>query len=143
MDNFIKQYKHKETWSRKGENFLIEVVRWETMTKEVYEQLKKEHSIDTGRFVWNVYCYLYKDHPKFNDSNTEDIFDCPVQNLNCGCTYVNWARNSDGEVVCKQYGSDYQHIWDDGFDKIEDPEDAYKVFNDAEDLFKELESKDG
>jgi hypothetical protein len=135
----MKNYKHKETWSRRGNNFLIEVTRWESMDKERYERLKKEIGLLTGRFVWNVYCYIYPKHPFFNKSKTEDIFDCPVENLHYGCTFAHWHNNKDGEVVCKQYGSDYGHYTDGEFAKIENPEDAYVVFNDAEDLFKELE----
>ena len=138
----LGKYTHKETWSRRGKDFLIEVVRWETINASKLLEIKaKIPSYDTGRFIWNVYCYIYPKHPLFNKPQTEDMFDCPVKSLNCGCTYARWSRDKDGEIQCKQYGSDYVHIWDEGMDKIENPEYAYRVFNDAEDLFNELEGE--
>jgi len=128
MNEALEKYSHKETWSRRGKDFNIEVTRWEYP------------SSDEPRYVWNVYCYIYPKHKLFGVPKDEGMGDCPINNLHCGCTFVRWHRDKD-EVISKQYGSDYSHIWDEAMDKIKDPGDAYNVFNDAEDLFNELEER--
>lgn len=136
--NRLNDYTHKEIWSRRGENFLIEVVRWEKMTQEKYEELRKTIDLIDGRFVWNVYCYIYPKHRLFNDCENEDMCDCPINNFHCGCTFANWHIKADGTITAKQYGSDYNHYQDERFTYIEKPEDAYVIFNDADELFEEL-----
>ena len=135
----LNKYTHKETWSRRGEGFLIEVVRWETMPKKKYEELKVKCSLDTGCFIWNVYCYIYPKHPLFSKLEKEDMFDCPIDNFHGGCTFSKWHRDADGGITVKQYGCDYNHYQDDRFTQIENPERAYEVFHDAGELFNELE----
>ena len=135
----LNKYAHKETWSRRGKDFLMEVVRWETMPKEKYEELKAKCSLDEGRFIWNVYCYIYPPHPLFNKAEKEDIYDCPIDNFHGGCTFSKWHMGTDSGITSKQYGCDYNHYRDDRFTHIENPERAYEVFADAEELFKELE----
>ena len=62
--------------------------------------------------VWNLYCYIYKDHPLFNliDKNgdtMQDIFD--KIRMHGGCTFFKPHINADGEVVCYEIGCDYNH----------------------------------
>jgi len=109
------------------------------MPKEKWDEMKNRISLDTGRFVWNVYCYIYPKHSLFNKLEKEDMFDCPIENFHCGCTYAKWYRNEKGEVTCKSYGCDYNHLYDERFTFIENSERATQVFCDAEALFKELE----
>ena len=135
----LKEYIHKETWSRRGKDFLIEVVRWETIPKEKWEEMRLRVGLDTGRFVWNVYCYIYPKHPLFSKFEKEDMFGCPIENFHCGCTFAKWYRDEKSEVTCKTYGCDYNHLHDERFTYIEKPEMAISVFCDAEALFKELE----
>jgi hypothetical protein len=134
----LNNYKRKEVWVRNGKDFLIEVVRWETMTEEQYNKLKLVGATFNGRFVWNVYCYLYPNHRKFDLAKEEGYGDCPVNALHYGCTFVKWHLKTDGTITSKQYGSDYNHYQDERFTYIEKPEDAYAIFNDAEELFEEL-----
>lgn len=136
--DYLKEYKHKETWGRRGNNFYVEVVRWEIMSAEKFDEYKQKWGSDTGRFVWNVYCYLYPNHPLFNASEKEDMFDCPVNSFHGGSTFAEWYRKEDGTVSCKKYGCDYNHYQDEDFTHMESPNDAYEVFMDAENLFNEL-----
>lgn len=134
----IKDYKHKEIWCRRGKDFQIEIVRWETMSEEQYNKMKSIGAAFNGRFIWNVYCYIYPNHRLFNVPKEEDLCDCPVNNLHGGCTFAQWHRNTEGNIMSKQYGSDYNHYHDEHFTYIERPEDAFEVFNDAQELFEEL-----
>jgi hypothetical protein len=136
--NRLNDYTHKEIWSRRGKDFLIEVVRWETLTEEKYKKIKEEGYAFNGRFVWNIYCYLYPKHKKFNLPENEEYGECPINSFHYGCTYVNWHRKADGTITSKQYGNDYNHYGDECFTYIEKPEDAYTIFNDADELFEEL-----
>jgi hypothetical protein len=111
------------------------------MTEEKFNEFKSRWGSDTGRFVWNVYCYIYPKHPLFDKLDKEDIFGCPIDNFHGGCTYSRWARKPDGEITCKQYGCDYNHYQDEHFTFIENPEYATTVFADAEALFNELEGQ--
>ena len=130
--------KHKEVWGRMGKDFYIEVVRWESMTAEEYESMRERGMAFNGRFIWNIYCYLYPDHPRFNLAKEEDMCDCPINSFHYGCTYAKRNRSIDGTVICKRYGNDYNHYGDDHFTYIEKPEDAFQIFSDADELFEEL-----
>ena len=125
----MDKYSHKETWSRRGEDFNIEVTRWEYVSSE------------GPHYNWNVYCYIFPKHKLFDIPLTESMSDCPVNNLHCGCTLARWNKDASNEVMSKQYGSDYSHILDDGMERVKDPGYARNVFNDAEDLFQELEAR--
>ena len=129
VNKALKKYTHKETWSRRSEDFTVEVARWE------------DESPDGTKYKWNVYCYIYPKHKLFEVPKEESMCDCPINNLHNGCTLARWHTDGSGKVTSKQYGSDYSHIWDEGMEKIKEPEDAQSVFNDAEDLFNELEER--
>jgi hypothetical protein len=132
----LKNFTHKETWSRRGKDFLIEVVRWESMTEETYNRIKNEIGLDNGRYVWNIYCYIYPKHRLFEGISGEG--DCPVNVFHGGCTFEKWNTKLNGEVTSKQYGCDYNHYGDDGYTWMETPMQAITIFNDAQEIFEEL-----
>jgi len=57
-----------------------------------------------------------------------------------GCVQNPDFVDAENIVRTKQYGCDYNHIWDVDIKNIKDPKEAYEVFNDAEDLFEQLNS---
>lgn len=134
----LSDYRRKEVWAKRGKDFLIEVVRWETVTEEQYKDMRAEGLAFNGRFIWNIYCYLYPNHRMFNLPKNETYGECPINSFHGGCTYVRWHRKADGEITAKAYGCDYNHYQDEHFTYIEKPEDAYEIFGDAKELFKEL-----
>lgn len=128
--DYLDKYMHKEIWTRRGKNFCIEVIRWEVKGWK------------TTEYIWNVYCYIYPGHKLFDKLTEENI--CGgriINNFHKGCTYCMWHRDAEGNILSKQYGSDYNHYDDDEFLKTKNPENAYKVFMDAEDLFEELSAE--
>ena len=139
--NDLTKYGHKEEWSRRGKNFTMQIVRWETMSEESFNKMNLDIGTYTGRYVWNVYFYLFPKHRLFAETIEDDMNDCPVNNLHYGCTFSRWHYNEDGEITAKQYGCDYNHYTDERFSFIKNIEDAYEIFNDAEDLFNELEGE--
>lgn len=134
----INNYAQKEFWTRKGENFSIEIVRWDS--KDAI--WNNNNDISGYRKVnrWNVYCYIYPKHKLF-DSLTEDICRDGIKNLHCGATYCHWDRDKDGVVHSKCYGSDYMH-YRDCYENIDRIDGNWQVTKDAEDLFNELTEKD-
>ena len=127
--NYLENCTHKETWSRRGEAFCIEVVRWESKGFD-----------DKTEYIWNIYCYIYEGHDLFFELTDEFLFGGGRLNFHHGCTYGRWFRDAENIVRTKQYGCDYNHIWDVDIKDIKDPKEAYEVFNDAEDLFEQLNS---
>ena len=127
-------YKYKECWSKKGENFSVEIVNWNRA--EIGEEDKyRELGMDTD--MWNYYCYISPKHPLF-DRLEEDMCNVPINNLHCGCTDVKWFRDENGFVTCKRYGCDYGHIWDDHFNLHDSKYKKSVVHGEAEELFQEL-----
>jgi len=122
MKEFIEERK-SESWFFRGEMFLVEV------KKTVYTR-----NIDEN--IWCVYFYLYPKHKLFDKFKTDDMFDDLVGNVpfHCGCTYSRWHHSGD-KIECKEYGCDYNHIYDDRYLKYKTKEEAYQVFRDAKELF--------
>ena len=123
---------HRETWSKKGNNFALEIVRWQHPN---YIN-GKEYGV---KYVWNIYCYIYPKHRLFDELKIEDIEGGYSFNFHMGCSFCKWSRNKQRKVECKQYGCDYAHYGDEEFDTIKNIEDNYVIQNDAEDLFNELD----
>jgi len=124
MNEHLKKYKYKEIWGRREDDFFIEVVRWNS-----------EDILEGEISIWNIYCYIYPSHKLFNELTDESIFGAEILNFPGRCAYCRFHRNTNGEIASKQYGNDYNPIWDEEIRKINNPEEAYEVFNDAEDLY--------
>ena len=134
MDN----WKHKDAWSRRGKDFVVEVVRWNAgLPLPEFDEGGLGHR-------WNVYAYIHAAHPRFALIEPEHdrgyyqdaISDLP---LHGGPTF--WrAAFTPGEVLgptiaAWQVGCDYSHLNDDRFGYCATAEDAREVFDDADTLF--------
>jgi hypothetical protein len=129
-------WKHKDIWKVDGDTFLIEVVRWSSpeYSQDYTEILgQKQH--------WNVYAYIYPEHPLFDklDKTHSNWYNQPIHHLNfhCGCTFMQWYVNEKGEFTSAKLGSDYGH-YRDNFEHISTKEDAWQVFGDAKTLYNQL-----
>lgn len=115
----------KHIWIKKGKNFRIEIVHF----KEYAEN------------IFNVYCYIHPKHELFNSKElkerTLESGDLP---LHCGSSYCRWHRDEKNGITCKQYGSDYGHLYDEYRDFEEVP---ITVIRDANILFDYLEQYSG
>lgn len=138
-------YKKKEVWMRRSDKFLVEVVHWNTFSDEEemerFNKYMREIGINkdgTGE-KWNVYCYIYKNHPLFGKLTKEDYeYDYPFNLFHGGCTYCNWVYDSVGNALLKKYGSDYTHAYDERFGFYKTEEEAHEVFEDANKLYHAL-----
>lgn len=129
----ITKWGRKEEWRRDGKNFRVTVSR---------------HEIDWARdgegpHRWCVYAYIYPKHPTFatfdlSPDAVKSYWGQPTPAMHGGCTFFKVHRKDDGEACSVQYGADYSHAWDERYYHIATPEDAYSVFNDAEELYEML-----
>jgi hypothetical protein len=99
----LSKYTNKETWTRIGNSFAVEIVRWEA------------RKLTGTEYRWNYYCYIYPKHSLFEKLNEENMFGGSIiENLHHGCTFCQWARDKELKITSKKYGCDYEHIWDEG-----------------------------
>lgn len=113
----------KQSWVYYGNNFRVETIHW--------------FRTDDNKNKWNIYAYIYPKHPLFDKVTSESLFEVDLP-LHCGASFHQWFFNKDGVVTSKKIGSDYQHIYDDKFESFTTKEDAYEVFNDADELIEYL-----
>jgi len=133
--DILEKFSLRKIWGMKLENCNLEVVRWEHKIPKDMEYL-----LSGGKYIWNIYCYIFPGHSLFNQSEKEEIFDCPIE-FHGGCTYVRWNRNFENEITCKCYGNDYNHYGDEYLSNIQNIEDNYKLLNDVDDLINKLGGK--
>lgn len=128
----------RRSWLRSTQHFTIEVshhaVSWDQPGHE-------------NR--WCVYAYIYPTHPRFSRFNADGgMFQDAARELP-----LNWYpsffvahRDADGAITSFQVGADYHHDRDDAMSQVSDPEQAWRVFRDADRLFAflqaELDSKE-
>jgi len=111
----VKDWKQKVSFKRQGKNFAVEVVGWDEMTR------------------WNVYAYIYPGHCLFLEGG-ESMWECPfpLQGVSFFKKHI-----YDGKVTSRQWGNDYDHIWNEEWEP-EYKERAAK--KDAEELFEFLQT---
>lgn len=143
MDNLLNNYRHLKKWFRRGKDFGIEIVCWEKYSKKDYDKLANEllpfyNLAIPGLYVWNIYCYIYPKNEYFNKL-TQDTYLCGnILPFHGGCTFAEWHKDKEMNVITKQYGCDYNH-WDDyKFQRTSNPKEVPEVFQDAEELFQLL-----
>lgn len=126
----IDDWNHRETWTRHGESFIVEIAHWSDPTASDYG----------GHNRWAVYVYLYPDHPHFALIRDDDTWDAKqdaadLPGLHGGCTYLERNSNPDGTTASWQVGAHYSHEQDDRFALMATLEDAVDVVADAERLY--------
>lgn len=102
-----------QTWRRRYDHFLIEVVRRTRPPK------KADHLWgESGPYLWNVYAYLYPSHWHFASFDGNEHWQPAARDmpLHGGCTFLeyHWKQGETGLVVSAvQVGCDYAHLHDD------------------------------
>lgn len=129
------EWNHKEEWHKRGQDFLIVVKRHSVFHNDPME----------GPHRWCVYAYVYPSHPYFgkflpDGSMTQDA--CCAMPLHSYPSYfrAHWDREVEA-ITSFQVGADYNHLHDDRFTHHKTPEDAYEVFDDAQQLFDWLKER--
>ena len=125
-------WSHVEEWHKRGVDFQVTVKRW---------SFPESHwNPREGRQVWNVYAFIYPKHRLWDSFEGPDMFQ-PAANdlpLHCGPTFLEYHIGQDGKVESLQVGSDYRHQGDARFSHYKTREEAWQVFQDAEELFTHL-----
>lgn len=126
-------WNHKDEWRKLGKDFMIVVSRYEE---------KADHG--DGPHRWCVYAYIYPKHPHFAKFDGPNMWQEAASCLpmHSGPSLLKYHMN-DGVVTAVQVGSDYNHLHDGNFTHCQTMEDAYRVFEDAEELFQRLEARIG
>lgn len=126
-------WRRKELWSRRGDQFCVEVSRHEAPLSELSPEL--------GEHRWCVYAYIYPKHPHFQKFDGTDYFfqdACAELPLHGGvissASYLRYHYAGGGQTTCIQVGADYNHLQDEHFTHLT-PEEAGEVFRDADRLF--------
>ena len=114
------------TWRYRSTLFAVDVVHWQETHSTAHH--------------WNVYVYIYPDHPMFDKIEEERIRLVSLP-LHGGVSYHEWFYNSTGAAICKKIGSDYQHAHDSRFTGYSTEDEAWEVFKDAEVLIQFMESE--
>ncbi|MFA7115458.1 MAG: hypothetical protein WC214_08380 [Candidatus Omnitrophota bacterium] len=114
------------TWRYRSTLFAVDVVHWQEAHSTAHR--------------WNVYVYIYPDHPMFDKIEKEHtrLVSLP---LHGGASYHEWFYDSTGAVIYKKIGSDYQHAYDSRFAGYSTEDEAWEVFRDAEELIQFMESE--
>ena len=130
---------HKDEWRKRGKDFLVMVSRHEAMGEDREPRLWCDSE---GPHRWAVYAYIYPQHQHFLKFNGDTMWQdaTSVLPLHCGCTFLRYHYNVDGEITCVQVGADYHHIDDDHYTHAATADEAHQVFEDAKELFEWLDS---
>ena len=117
---------HKDEWHQRGKDFLV-VVKHYTVEPHPIEGVNR----------WNVYAYIYPKHPHFGKFEGTAMYQdaASAMPFHAGPSFLRVHRADDGNITSVQVGSDYNHIHDDEFGHMENMEQAWTVFQDAEELF--------
>ena len=127
----IENFKHKDCWTRRGENFNVEITRHE------------EEPMDSdGKNRWCVYAYIFRGHPHFEKFSGDRLWQDAASEmpLHGGASLLRYM--GDGKkVTTVKVGADYRHDGDD-FTHMEKPEEVPQVFRDAENLYNWLSARE-
>lgn len=117
----------------RGKNFMVQISRWQ------FQQ-------GSDKYNWNLYCYIYPDHPLFDTFQTEDYDQGSVQffDWHGGATLMEfcYGRKKWNEKISAEdmphrtavkIGCDYMHHGDDEFSYWETP--CPRLMADARELF--------
>jgi len=128
MNDKFMEWDKKEIWSKLSykSGFLVQVSRHKS--KYPYKGVVENK--------WCVYAYIYPDHPHFKAFHGSDIFQDAASRmpLHGGPSFLEYHERK-GEVTSIQVGCDYSHLHDDIYMRHETPEEAIRVFKDADILF--------
>lgn len=118
-------WKHKDEWKVSGENFTIVVSR-------------HAGSADCGDGPnrWCVYAYIYPKHPYFSKFDGPFMYQdaANAMPLHGGPTFFKYQMHGE-KISSVKVGCDYNHYQDTHFTHYATTEEAYQVFEDAEDLY--------
>lgn len=134
----MSDWRHKDEWTKRGTNFLVKVSRHSDEAFDVIDGA----FVKTGRIEhkWCLYAFIFPKHPHFTKIEGTNIWQDGAEfyDWHCGCSYLEYHRDNDSNVVSVQVGCDYAHLYDDRFLDMATKEDARSVFGDADELFETL-----
>ena len=129
-------WRHKDIWTRDGENFIVQVSRHSVMSINEYDS--------TGPHRWCVYAYIYPEHQSFASFDGPNMWQHAATRLpfHGGPSLLRWHYDDDRKPTSVQVGADYCHLHDDRFTHMATNDDARTVFADADELHAALTAKD-
>lgn len=140
MTTAKQEWRHKDMWSMRGKDFMVQVSRH---GEPMPESMRSYCYDEEGEHRWCVYAYIYPKHPHFakfkGDQMWQEAATCLP--LHAGPSYLRYHYDEDRKVTSVQVGADYNHLHDTHFTRYETREQAAEVFQDADDLFEMLAAK--
>jgi hypothetical protein len=112
-----------EEWTKDFDDFSITVKRWESPT--IYP--------DKGKYRWNIYVYIYPEHPFIMNNRIEDLkekaYSFPMHG---GVSYFRIRYNDTKHLSSVQVGCDYDYFKNARFSFYKTIEEAKEIFEHAE-----------
>lgn len=128
----------KTLWYHRGAGFTVEVAVWSNPKER--EALPTELLDSIPEYHWNIYVHILPKHPLFDRVVKAELFDYGIDiPLRWGSSYHKWDYDSSGAVIAKHIGCDYQHCGDGRFGNYKTREQAWEVFQDADELIEFFE----
>ena len=120
------EWKNRDIFYTYGKDFCMEIVHW-----------VKSY----GANAWNIYVYLYSDHPTFDKVDLTAFYP-EVEEISWhgGCTFMEVIYNRDGtKKRAIKLGCDYCHYGDERFEAAINLAEAPEVLADANRIFQKLQ----
>lgn len=114
----MSDWKRKSIWQKRGKDCLVSV-----------EHRIDDDAPDRGPNRWNIYAYVYAEHPLFAKFEGDSIYQAATADmpLHGGCSYLYYHRDKGGAVRSVQVGCDYNHLHDREHTHAEADEFAFYV----------------
>lgn len=130
----LDPWDHKDAWRRRGKDFMVEVTRY-----SVAPPSEIEFALE-GSHRWCLYAYVYPKHPYFAAFSGPNMWQDATARLHLhgGCSLLEYPMY-EGKVSAVKVGADYNHLHDDHFTRYSTRAEAYSIFEDAEELFEQLQ----
>lgn len=131
----MTKWNHKSEWRQFRKDCMVVVSHH---TEKLAEEPSGCYDAE-GPNRWCVYAWFYRKHPRFLSFSGPSLFQpATAIGIHGGCSLLRYHRNDAGEVTAVQVGADYNHLHDWKYTQHATPEDAYQVFEDAEQLFQSM-----
>lgn len=123
---------HKDEWRRRGTDFMVTITRHSSSLQDEWE----------GPHRWSVYAYIYPKHPHFAAFSGPAMYQDAASQLffHGGPSFLEYPMY-EGKVTSVKVGADYHHLHDERFTHYATAADAREVFEDADELFLQLQTR--
>jgi hypothetical protein len=131
MKDWTEGYRKVEEWKRDGKDFVVSVKR------HTRPDFNGDYSRVIGeRNCWAIYLYIYPGNSRFDLFRTDgNVWDQPYYEVHSYASLFKTHRRNNGDIASFQLGWDYSHDGDIQYEEYSTPDQAWRVFSDANRLY--------